>query len=450
MVIRTLRTLLGLSVAAFTFWFCVYPLGTSLYYILFDSGLKGDGASRYAIRLHRNIAARYGDYARERIASGAATTLGVHQVAETEWPVYGSMFFLNATEALQTEWLRDRSRFPGEPTKYARGAIDGARDILLDPGHATWVRTYWGEDHLNQENCFYRFLVISGLSSHYRLTGDTSYLKFLREQAASLAALIDQSPRGLIDDYPGQCFPCDVGAALGAIQQADAILGTDHHAMLERAMRAFRDADSGELALPPYMADPSTGTARSPSRGCTNCFLASYVPRLWPKMAPSYYAALERDYWQANWFTAGFREFPRGTGRSWYFDVDAGPVAGGLGTSASGLGIGAARAHGRFDHARALSTEMIACSWQLPNGTNLVPSWVSHREHAPYFADIVNLFNLTRTPVPGSTAISGGLPPCVVWLILLVEAFVSLVLLRLAWRLVAQKKHNGVKEEQLG
>ncbi|MDH3772151.1 MAG: hypothetical protein OET79_14355, partial [Nitrospirota bacterium] len=169
MVTRTIRYLLALSLGAFALWFCVYPLVTGLYYILFDAGLKGDGPSRYAIRLHRTVAARYEDYARDRIASGKATTLGVDQVAETEWPVFGSMFFLNATEALQDEWLRDRSRFPGEPAAYARAAIDGARDILLDPGHATWVRSYWGDDYLDDENCFYRFLLISGLSSHYRL-----------------------------------------------------------------------------------------------------------------------------------------------------------------------------------------------------------------------------------------------------------------------------------------
>lgn len=435
MVTRAFRILFALGVAAFTLWFCVYPLLTSLYYILFDAGLRGDGASRYAIRLHRNIAARYEDYARERIASGQATTLGVHQVAETEWPVFGSMFFLNATEALQDEWLRDRSRFPGEPAKYARGAIDGARDLLMDPGHATWVRTYWGDDYLEDENCFYRLLVISGLSSHYRLTGDLSTREFLHEQTHSLAKIIDRSPHGLIDDYPGQCFPCDVGAALAAIKQADAVLGTDHGAMLDRAVRAFRPEGSEGLPLPPYMALPETGKASAPSRGSTNCFFGSYSPHLWPELAPGYYAALERDFWQQNWFAAGFREFRKGSGRDWYFDVDSGPVAGGLGTSASGLGIGAARAHGRFDHARALSTEMIACSWQLPNGTNLVPSFVSHPAHAPHFADIVNLFNLTRTPVPGTTAITGGYPPCVVWLILLIEAFVSLILLRFAWRI---------------
>ena len=440
---RPVRLFLSVLFAAFGLWFCLYPLVISLWFIMFDGGLYGDGPSRYAIRLHKNLAPRLEIYARERIESGAAATLAIHQVAETEWPVFGSMFYLNATEALQEEWKRDRALFPGEPAKYARGAIDGARDILMDPNHAHWVRTYWGADHLQKENCFYRTLVISGLSSHYRLTGDLSYRTFLREQTESLAALIDTSPHGLIDDYPGQCFPCDVGAAIAAIRQADGVLGTDHGAMIDRAIRAYLDPATGALTTPPYMADPATGKATAGSRGSTNCYFGIFAPQVWPKRTREYYTALETDFWQANWFAAGFREFPKGTGRNTYFDVDAGPVVGGLGTSASGLGIGAARSAGRFDHARKLSAEMIACSWQLPNGTNLIPSFVSNKEHAPYFSDITILFNLTRTPPIGVIQMSDGLVPAVVWLILLVEGLVSFVILRLAWRLARKPKEKA-------
>ena len=439
---RSVRLIFAVLFAAFGLWFCLYPLIVSLWFIMFDGGLYGDGPSRYAIRLHENLAPRLETYARERIASGAAATLGVHQVAETEWPVFGAMFYLNATEALQEEWQRDRSRFPGEPAKYARGAIDGMRDILMDPHHAHWVRTYWGDGHLQEENCFYRTLVISGLSSHYRLTGDLTYRAFLREQTDSLAELIDASPHGLIDDYPGQCFPCDVGAAIAAIRQADAVLGTNHRAMIERAIRPYLDPTTGSMTTPPYMADPDTGKATAASRGSTNCYFGIFAPQVWPERTREYYEALEADFWQANWFAAGFREFPHRSGRDTYFDVDAGPVVGGLGTSASGLGIGAARSAGRFDHARKLSAEMIACSWQLPNGTNLIPAFVSHREHAPYFSDITILFNLTRTPPTGVVRMSDGLVPLVVWLILMVEALVSLVILRLAWRLARKPREK--------
>jgi hypothetical protein len=415
-------------------WFCLFPLLTSLYYIIFDTGLKGEGPSRYAIRLHRQIAPRYETYARERIASGVAETLDVNAVAATEWPLFGAMFLLNATESLQEEWQRDPSPFPSEPAVYARGALDGARDLLLDPKHAHWVHVYWGDNYLKEDNCFYRTLVISGLSSHHRLTGDDSYLPFLREQTLSLAETIDRSPHGLIDDYPHQCFPCDVGAALHAIKRADGVLGTDHSAMIARALRGFSHPKSNKLVPPPYMANPATRKATAVSRGSTNNFFGMYSSHLWPERLDEYYDALELEYWQSNWFLAGFRELPHGHGNKTYFDVDAGPVVGGLGTSASGLGIGTARSHGRFDHARALSVEMIACSWQLPNGINLIPFLVSNREHAPDFADITLLHNLTRTPPAGTVTVSGGPIPAVVWLILTIEALVSFVVLRRAWR----------------
>ena len=135
------RLLTGAVLATVGVWFCLLPLLTALFYIWFDHGLVGNGPSRYAIRIHRHLAGRYERYGRDRIASGVATTLGVHQVAETEWPLFGSMFFLSATEALQTAWENDPEAFPGEQRVYARGAIDAARDLHLDPGHATSLKT---------------------------------------------------------------------------------------------------------------------------------------------------------------------------------------------------------------------------------------------------------------------------------------------------------------------
>ena len=59
--------------------------------------------------------------------------------------------------------------------------------------------------------------------------------------------------------------------------------------------------------------------------------------------------------------------------------MDAGPVIHGFGFAASGFGLAAARAHGRFDHAYPLSLEMIALSWPLPvvlNDPTAVRVWM--------------------------------------------------------------------------
>ncbi|MEJ6581144.1 MAG: hypothetical protein QNL33_13775 [Akkermansiaceae bacterium] len=39
--------------------------------------------------------------------------------------------------------------------------------ILFDEGHAHWVKLYWGEDYLEEQNCFYHMLLIGGLSADW-------------------------------------------------------------------------------------------------------------------------------------------------------------------------------------------------------------------------------------------------------------------------------------------
>ncbi len=126
------------------------------------------------------------------------------------------------------------------PRQYARGAIEAAAALVADPNHAGWVRQHWGDDYLKKENLFYRMLLISALTSYQKLLGDTRYEAPLRRQVESLAQELEDSPHGLLDDYPGQCYPIDIVPAIAAIRRADAVLGTDHSQFVARAVRGGR------------------------------------------------------------------------------------------------------------------------------------------------------------------------------------------------------------------
>jgi hypothetical protein len=52
------------------------------------------------------------------------------------------------------------------PSEYARGAIEAAAALIVDPNHAAWVQQHWGAAYLYNENVFYRTLYISGLTSY--------------------------------------------------------------------------------------------------------------------------------------------------------------------------------------------------------------------------------------------------------------------------------------------
>ena len=120
---------------------------------------------------------------------------------------------------------------------------------MIDPRHASWVKDHWGEQYLHRENVFYRMLVISALTAHARLRCSRVHVDLLRDQVKSLAEELDASPHGLLDDYPGQCYPADVLAAVAAIRRADSVLGTDHADFVRRSIRGFQGRCLDERGL---------------------------------------------------------------------------------------------------------------------------------------------------------------------------------------------------------
>jgi hypothetical protein len=410
-------------------YFFVLPFGI-LVQALREPGLSGDGVPRVAFRWHRSLSDRYEPWAGDRVASGQATQLSTHDISGTEWPLFSSVFYLWTTEALQEAWEENPSLTPAMPSQYARGAIEAAAALVADPDHAAWVKNHWGERYLHQENLFYRMLLISGLTSHQKLLSDDRYQSQLRDQVESLAREIDESPFGLLDDYPGECYPIDVLPAIAAIQRADAVLGTDHSGFAKRALRAFEGARlDPQTELPAYLADSKTGQGFGSARGVGISFMLIWAPELWPEIARQWFSRYERQFWQQGSLLVGFREFPHGHPNShgWLVDVDAGPVLAGYGTGASAFGIGATRANGHFEKAYPLSAQALVVSWPLPDGTLLVPRLLSNYSDAPYVGEAALLFSLTRGSSVSSAGPAGRLP-------LLVYLVMGLyVVVALAW-----------------
>jgi hypothetical protein len=396
-------------------YFFFIPFVLLIFY-LNDPGLKGQGVPRFAFTIHRHLAPRYERWANNRIGSGKAKGLGLEEIAATEWPAFGSAFYLWATESLQQAWEQDKTLSRVAPKVYAAGSIEAAAALIADAENAYWVKQHWGEDYLHKENVFYRMLLIGGLTSYHKLLGGDKYFGLIRDQVETLSNELDESKYGLLDDYPGQCYSTDVAAAVAAIKRADALLGTDHSQFISRSRKAFEgkllDPATG---LPPYFADAQNGNIDI-SRGCSNQWGITWAAELWPDTAKNWYGNFEKYYWQQKWGTVGFREFQKDMPESedWHIDVDAGPVVAGFGISACSFGMGAARASNRFDHAYPLGAEVLAGSWPLLDGTLLSARFLSNAANAKYVGESCLLFSFTRMPKDKPfAAISGYLPPVV-------------------------------------
>jgi hypothetical protein len=380
---------------------------------LADPAMGGPGIPERAREMHARLTPDLEAWARERVAQGRAAHAPLHDVPTTEWPMFTAVFYLMATEALMDDW-RARGAEGPSPLERSRGAVTAARDLLLDPSHHTWVRTHWGEGYLHRENVFFRSLLIGGLTSYERITEDGSTLAVLRDQVETLSADLDASPLGVLDDYPGECYPIDVLAAVGWIQRADRVLGTDRSAFVARARRAFEGEMADDLGLPRFRMDLPSGTEVQPSRGIGTSWILAFSPELWGlERSQDWYHTYERHFYQTRFWAEGFREYAAFRAEpEWTFEIDAGPVLDGFGTSASAFGIAAARRHGRFDHAYALSTQVSASGWTLPDGTLLFPRLASHAAEAPYLGETAILYFLTVQPAEGAPIVEArGIPP---------------------------------------
>lgn len=404
--------------------------GIIVIYDLRDPNIRSPGIPRSAWRLFRSLTPRYERWARRRLESSRATQLTTANISGTEWPLFGSVFYLWATESLQDAWDKDNRLAPVAPKVFARTAIDAATQLVIDPKQANWVKVHWGTNYLKTENVFYRMLVISALTSHARLTGDGQYLPMLRDQVDSLSAELDASPHGILDDYPMECYSGDVLTAIAMIHKADKVLGADHSAFVARAIRGFSGSALAPNGLVAYSSSAKLGTPISPSRGCGNSYVSLSAPEIWPKQAQKWYELYVRDYWQEVWTCAGFREFPRGMpGHEWYMDVDSGPVLKGYGCSACAYGLGAARVNGHFEQAYPLTAELLVTTCPLPGGELLLPRLLSNAADAPYLGEAAILYNLTRMPTQNFSVHTGGSLPGFVIIVLILQFSIGLLLL---------------------
>lgn len=376
-----------------------------------DPALKEGKPSKEAWRLHRYLTPRYEKYVRDRIASKKAGQVYYLNVPGTEWPLFGSVFYLWATENLQKAWEHgDRSYSKTPPKEYARKTIEACKDLLLDPVHHTWVRKHWGDDYMHDQNVFFRSLIIAGLTSYENLTKSGKYIPLLTDQINTLADELDKSPNGILYDYPGECYPIDVFAAVAWIRMADRITGTDHSAFIEREKRAFSGDALDKHGMIPWLVEPESGEKIfAESRGIINSHILIFAHEIYPEAGRKWYELFEKNFWQETWYGAGWREFYRDyPNGDWTFDVDSGPIIGGFSPAANAFGLAAARANGRMDHAYTLAAQVLTASWPLLDGKFLGARILSDQTHSPYLGETGILWQLTTSVPKGVEIVKGG------------------------------------------
>jgi hypothetical protein len=416
--------------------FLIYPAAT-IAIVCTDGQLHRAGESRLVPMWFASAAGRFRSWATNYLETNYAAGLTDNDIAGTEWPMFGAVFFLVTAEDLQAAGKIDATRGT------VREAVEKAAQIVASPVTATWVRRKWGDAYLEQENVFYRMLLILGLSSYEKITGATLYHPLMSRQRATLAAELAQAKRHLRDDYPDECYPADMLWAVAAIERAGRLDRTRHNALASSLMAAFDGPLLAPEGLPAFQADSKSGELIQGARGCGNSGILLFASELDPVIADRWYAAYDRNFWKDTGWLAGFTELPLESRRQ-LMDVDSGPVLFQIGSVATAFGIGAAKTAGRMDRAVPLTTEVVACSWPTPFGF-LVPGLMGREAVGSWsLGEVALLFSMTRPIRAAETVPFHGHSPWIVWILLGLYAGSGTLLIwieiRSVWRLVRARK----------
>ena len=124
----------AIVVAIVALYFFLIPFGVLVLDIR-DPALHTGEMPHFVYRWHQELSGKYETWARDRVASGEAVGVNVQDISGTEWPVFSSVYYLWATEALQDAWEDDPTLTKTRPSEYAQGAIEAAAALIVDPNH---------------------------------------------------------------------------------------------------------------------------------------------------------------------------------------------------------------------------------------------------------------------------------------------------------------------------
>ena len=399
--------LLAIVVIICSCLFFLYPAAIIIR-LLADTELKETGMPSLVPEWFEATSARHAQWAQHYLDSEYAKTLHHSEVAPTEWPMFGAVFYLVTAEELASRGMIN----PESPAIHS--AIDLSATIVASETTAEWVRQKWGEQYLAEENIFYRMLLLMGLSSYEKLARDGRYNELLTRQRDLLSREIDEAPWHLRDDYPGECYPSDILWAVAAIQRTNQALGDRDTELPEKLMTAFDQDPVAVEGLPAFQMHSRKGWVLQDPRGRGNSGLLLFAAELDPQIARQWYAHHEEQFWKENRWAVGFREHPNDSTTD-FMDVDSGPVLFDFGTVASALGIGAAHSVGRLDHVVPLTLEAVACSWPTPFGF-LVPSIMGKLgADSRSLGEVALLFSMSRPNQTDGIIPYRGEVPNMVW-----------------------------------
>jgi len=400
--------------------------------VILDPHLKSSGQSQFVPMWFNTTTYKYNSWAKEYLQTKYATMVKSSNVASTEWPMFGSVFYLLTIEELKSQNKIDITQ------SHIQEAISNAVTIIASPDTATWVKKKWkksylktGKSYLEKENVFYRMLLIMGLTSYEKITSDSKYHPILEAQVTSLFHELSHAKFHLADDYPDQCYPNDILWAVAAMKKANTLdlVSTDIDKLSVKLLHTLKTAYTNHISLPAFQMNSKTAKVIQNARGSGTSGILQFTPMLDINLSNEWYQTYVQHFWKENTWLVGFREFNKND--FVFTDVDSGPIIFDIGSVASLFGIGASKGTGHLNNTIPLTIETIAFSWPTPYGF-LIPSVMGKLTVDSWvLGDIALLFSMTRPNYSPTVIPFDGAIPLSVWGVLFTFIVIGILLIYL-------------------
>jgi len=191
----------------------------------------------------------------------------------------------------------------------------------------------------------------------WRDAGGDGRFDALQSHCCGLLLTALQAAEGApIASYPTYTWTFDTIPALVAVQRWEQRANGARAVPLWTAHQEWLTRNGTDAATGLPFSIVSKLGAPSPPRGCELSWRIALLSAMDPPAAAGLYRAYKAAFWSEKLLYAGFREFPKGNESR--EDVDSGPIIDGIGLTATGLGIAAARSQGDLTVLRRLAQQL--------------------------------------------------------------------------------------------
>lgn len=264
---------------------------------------------------------------------------GIGAQFQGEWALY--------TCSMLSAALTNMATLYPDTRKENLAYIDSLIQIVMSAEIRAYDGDRWGEDPLNSlesDNSHISYIShLSWMMLGYKASGgDKKYDVLLADLCKTMNRRIVQNPSLNLPTYPGEpIYVPDMLVAIVALSEYSQISGGRYSSTVRRWMKRAKtewiDRETGLLVS--LLQDNGKQIEGAPIKGSYTALNCSYLTYIDDEFSREQYAKLKSLFWKDG-VISGFKEYHD---RSCFigFDIDAGPIIGGLSPSATAFATGA-------------------------------------------------------------------------------------------------------------